>query len=311
MIKIERSIARGFGTGGLYDILKQLQNMAVPLTHGNVYYVSKTGNSVDGLSWETAFSTIAAAITASNATVTWSGNLENNYIFIAPGLYAENLTSLPYYTHLIGLGVPGTTTPVIVYLTGGCAVAATTVLGTHIANMRFEADGAVDIVDLTTCNDSIFEDCTFCANDGSVVNGLSIESSTHLIVRNCKFFADTAGVGMSYGMYFGGGTALTYGDIVGNIITGCDPTGTGIYVHGNTISDDTTIRNNIIKLAGAGVGISIGQTGSGYKQAMVIDNRIMTLAGNGILAEEDRCLYNIWNNGTTCVTYPLLKVKTT
>jgi len=305
MIEIDKSIEQGFSgkPNGLYDVLVQLQNLSL-MTEGQIYYVCKKGNSTTGKSWANAFTTIAAAITASNATVSWAGNREDNYILIAPGTYAENLTSLPYYTTIIGLGVPGTATPVIVYLTGGSAVAATTVLGTRIYNVRFEADGAVNIFQATTMNDCEIVECTFCANDGDVVDGLEISSSTNLTVKNCKFIADTEGTGMTNGMYFGSGTNFVFADIIGNIIAGCDGAGTGIYVNGNTVSSETVIRNNIIKLGGAGVGISVGQTGSAYKQAMVIGNYIFTQAGTCIACDTDFAINNWHNNGTTVTNEP-------
>ena len=53
-MEIKKSIAQGVGKGELYDVLVQLQNMAL-LTAGKVYYVWKGGNSTTGLSWENAF----------------------------------------------------------------------------------------------------------------------------------------------------------------------------------------------------------------------------------------------------------------
>ena len=80
MVEINKSIEVGQPLG-LYNILMSLKHASLP-TEGNVYYVAKKGNNTDGSSWENAFITIAAAIAASNATVSWSGNLENNYILV-------------------------------------------------------------------------------------------------------------------------------------------------------------------------------------------------------------------------------------
>ena len=98
MIDIKKHIGTGFGKGELYDILVQLQNMAL-LTPTEVYFVSKGGNNTTGKSWKTAFTTLTAAITAQRAMRADKPSAEQSvasYILMAPGDYDENITTFPF-----------------------------------------------------------------------------------------------------------------------------------------------------------------------------------------------------------------------
>lgn len=278
MLKISKHIGAGFAKGELYDVLVQLQNMAL-LTAGNIYYVSKAGNSTDGKSWETAFSTIAAAITASNATIDWSGNEEDNYILIAPGTYAETLTTIPFYCHMIGLGV-GTLAnsgmSVRIEPASGVAMSGTA-LGLHLYNIAFVASGAVDILDFGICNDVLIERCMFAPGDGDVVNGISTENSDGLNIRDCKFKSGLGGgAGMTKAMSFAGGADkyLHNALIENNIISGLDATGTGIYVASDCTGTESIIRKNTVYLSGAGTGID-----DNSDDVLIIDNTVFHVGG--------------------------------
>jgi len=302
-MKIERHIAQGFGKGELYDVLVQLQNMAL-LTAGNIYYVSKAGNSTTGKSWETAFSTIAAAITASNATIDWAGNEEDNYIIIAPGTYAESLTTIPSYCHMIGLGV-GTLAnsgmSVRVDPASGVAMSGTA-LGLHLYNIAFTAKGAVDILDFGICNDVLIERCMFAPSDGSTVNGISTTNSDGLNIRNCKFKSGLGGgAGMTCGMYFGGGSEkyLHNALIENNIIMGLDATGTGIYIQDTCTGTESVIKDNIIYLSGAGIGID-----DDSDDVIVKGNTVFHVSGDAYDINAKLASQNIDNNNGTVVDEP-------
>jgi hypothetical protein len=63
--------------------------------------------SGDGLSWNTAFATIAEAITASNTSIGLTANrwwARRNRIFVCGDGIAESLTVLPEKTDIIGVG---------------------------------------------------------------------------------------------------------------------------------------------------------------------------------------------------------------
>lgn len=243
----------------LLNITGQVQNLNL-ITQGTIFYVSKSGNNSDGLSWTNAFTTIAAAITAANTLIDWEGNEEDTYIIIAPGTYAESLTTIPYYCHIIGLGVPSLASSgmsVKIQPASGVAMSGTA-LGLHLYNLAILAQGAVDILDFDTCNDVVIERCMISPADNSVVNGISTENSDGLNIINCKFKSGLAAyAGMTKAMSFAGGSNkyLHNAVIEGNIIGGIDPTGTGIYVASNCTGTESIIKDNIVMLHGAGVGI--------------------------------------------------------
>ena len=306
MIKIEKSIEQGWGAGGLYDILRQLQNLAVPITQTKVYYVCKGGNNVDGLSWETAFTTIEAAITAHTAYAATLPSAErniNSYIIIAPGIYDENITSLPFSCTMIGLGIRGTDKATEWNTTTGACIAGT-VSGMRLINIRFEAGGAFDLLDFNIANNVEILNCDFQCKDNLNKAAISTENSGNLTIRNCRI--GTNGITtFEYGIYATGGANKYFQNAVieNNVIEGLDAAGTGIFIHGDAVNDGTIIRNNVIKLTGAGTGISIGAGGSGYKTAMVIDNYIFTQAGTWADVNDDLAANNVHNNGNgTAVT---------
>ena len=304
MLEIKRSIGRGFaGTpGGLYDVLVQLQNMAL-LTQGNVYYVSKSGNSTTGKSWKTAFTTIAAAITASNATIDWAGNEEDNVILIAPGTYAETLTTIPYYCHMIGLGV-GTLAnsgmSVRIEPASGVCMSGTA-LGLHLYNLAFQAVGAVDLLDFGICNDVLIERCMFGPGDNSAVNAISTENSDGLNIRNCKFKSGLGTGGFTRCMYFGGGADkyLHNALIENNILQGMDATGTGIFIQSTCTATQTIIKGNIIHLSGAGIGID-----DNSDDAMVVENYVFHVGGTPFDYNAALAAQNIANDNGTVTDQP-------
>lgn len=301
-MEIPRHIGTGFAKGELYDVLVQLQNMVL-LTRGNVYYVAKSGNSTTGKSWKTAFSTIAAAITASNATIDWSGNEEDNIILIAPGTYAETLTTIPYYCHMIGLGV-GTLAnsgmSVRIEPASGVCMSGTA-LGLHLYNVAFQAVGAVDLLDFGICNDVLIERCMFGPGDNSTVNAISTENSDGLNIRNCKFKSGLGTGGFTRCMLFQGGADkyLHNALIENNILQGMDATGTGIKIESTCTATQTIIRENIIQLSGAGIGID-----DNSDDAMIVGNKIFTSAGTWADCNTALAIDNLHNNGTTVTAEP-------
>lgn len=301
MIEIKRSIATGWGTGGLYDILKQLQNMAVPMTQTQVYYVSKGGNNVDGLSWETAFTTIEAAITAQRAMRADKPSAEqsvNTYIIIAPGTYDENITTFAFSTTFIGLGVPGTDKACEWHTTTGACMAGT-VSGMRLVNIRFEAGGANDLLDFNICNNVEILNCDFQANQNNV-SAISTENSGYLTVKNCRF-----GTGLTYNfdyaIYAAGGADkyLHQAVIENNWINGLEATGTGIYIASNCTASGTLIKDNIIHLSGAGKGID-----DDSDQAICIGNYVFHNGGDAYDFNANLAADNWDNNAGTLVDEP-------
>jgi len=193
MIDIKRSIARGWGSGGLYDILVQLQNLSqvIPVS-GRTYYVSTTGNNTTGLTWKDAFTTLTAAFTASNAYIADSGKERfRNRIYVdgmsdAWNGYAEDITTLPAQTDVIGCGNGYSG---LISIRGTHSIATAT-KNTRIFNFNFLANTAstpcFKVCD--DCHGIEFHNCIF---DGSIVAtptyGLQLGSISGFKVVGCRF----------------------------------------------------------------------------------------------------------------------------
>lgn len=302
MLEIKRSIAQGFGTGGLYDILKQLQNAAF-LTPTKVYFVSKGGNNTTGESWETAFTTLAAAITAQRAMRADKPSAEQSvdtYIIMAPGLYEENITTLCFSTTIIGLGVLGTDKSTEIHPAVGSCIAGT-VSGLRLYNISFQGGtGTADTLDFNICNNVHIVGCEFypgATDSNAAIStqncGMSVFKDNHILTQSAFNY--------TYGMYFGGGADkyLSVCRIEGNLIQGLDPTGTGIFIQNTCTAGGTLIKDNIIRLSGAGTGID-----DDSDQVMCIGNIVFHASGtaydyNSALAANNRA-----NTGGTFTDEP-------
>lgn len=132
---------------------------------GLVYYVDAShpdaSDDNDGTDPNEPKATIQDAIDDSNATIDWAVTppyVGQNWIVIAPGVYAENLTP-PFYCKMIGLGqATGGDVCVHVVPAAGSAMAGTG-LGLHLYNIRFDALTAVPVLDFGVFNSCIIENC--------------------------------------------------------------------------------------------------------------------------------------------------------
>ncbi len=170
-----------------------------------VYFVDGDNGADTNLgdSWEQAYETIDKAREVNNATIDWSATPKRyNVIFIAPGVYPEEL-SFPYYCHVIGTGIRGTDTATEIHpVTGSCF--AGTMLGTHLLNLRLEVNDAVPCLDVGICNNSKIEHCTFTNGAAVAATAIDTENCSHLTVCHCSVESGM-GTGMGYGFYFRGG----------------------------------------------------------------------------------------------------------
>lgn len=223
------------------DMLYQLGGVPVgggiPIFPGAKYYFVDVLNGSAGATGEDpdhALSTIAAAVTKVNARINWSNSpwATHDVIIIAPGTYAENLTSLPYGATLYGLGLdlrdaengvkikPATGAPVDV---GAC-------INTAFYNINFETaetDAGDPCFDADIANNNQFINCRFsgpaetatavgfvtkdavgnkwldcefdCLDKGLDVNYADANDSfSHNLLRDCRFTQiDTAGIEIS------------------------------------------------------------------------------------------------------------------
>ncbi len=230
----------------------------------------------DGKSWDKAFATIQKAITTSNALADWTWK-KLNTIWVMPGDYPENLDGDILMTHIIGLGIRGTDTMVKIHPATGSvlakvAAASCNLVGAHLANLRFEVDEVVPILDIEVANSSLIEHCQFYTIEAVAPTGIDTENSNHLEIRHCDFGIG-GGPGLAYGMYFRGGANkfLHNARIHDNKIFA----DVGIWIEGTCTASEAVIQHN--KIVAGTIGVDDNSGGS-----YVIDNFISSLPGDAI-----------------------------
>jgi len=197
---------------------------------GLVYYVDgshpNATDSNDGTDPNEPFATIQAAITKNNATIDWAAvppYTGVNWIIIAPGEYAENLTP-PYYCKVIGLGLAtGGDVCVHVHPAAGSAVAGTG-LACYWYNIRFTTDTAAPILDFGVCNSCVFDSLLISdGNPGLATVGLDMTDAGGTKILDCQF------IGNSNPLTIG---IRSTGDFYGCVIKGCqiEAVTTGIHL---------------------------------------------------------------------------------
>ena len=273
MIDIKPSIARGWGKGELYDILVQLNQGMLPIS-GQTYYVSKYGSNQDGLTWKRAFTTIAAAIAASNTYIAITKHqYARNRIYIdGGGLWSETLAIFPNQCDVVGVGARTGWKPTIY----GRTNLTTACLGTHVYNIMFyNPTTNVPVVTVLAGSHGIeFHKCNFTNGDGNDSSiGLKLGAINDFVVDNCVFNGNPPSV---IGINLDGTTAIN-SRITNNFISA---TTTGIAIANGTTSDyGLIIQGNVIFRAdpnsdsGMAVGIDFRDT-QGRTHACVINNRI-------------------------------------
>jgi len=259
--------------------------------YGKIYSVDSVSglDTNSGLSWDEAVKTIGKAIEKSNLTRTLTAD---NWIIIAPGTYAEPLTVLPYACHMIGLGFPGTDKAVEIHPAAGSCLKGT-VSGLHIYNIRFEATGAVPIIDFGICNNVIFENCQFSPAGAGVTCYIETDNCSYLQIINCQFFSGLGTPVITNGLHFKGGSDkfLHAAQIKGNIISGIKSGGTGINIAVNCTDSETVIQDNIIIVPGAGKGID-----DNNGKSHCIGNRIFVGASGDCIEHAGGNAYLIGNS---------------
>lgn len=245
---------------GAPDLLDP-EYMGWPIADNKYYVDSNVTNTGDGASWETAFLTVQEAITASNATIDWSATpMLYNAIYVAPGVYAENLTPA-YYCYIIGTGIRGTDTSAEIHPTTGSCLTGT-LLGSILYNLRFEVDEAVDCLNIGICNNSEVFSCVFTNGAAVAATALSTDNCTHLHFHH-NYVESGQLTGMKHGLYFQGGADKYAHNIHvhdNSIVT----TDTGVYIAaGCTASEARIGPNNMIRCSGgASKGVDDNQGGS-------------------------------------------------
>lgn len=204
----------------------------------NLFVDGRNGSSSNsGISFEEPFDTIAAAITKANAAISWSVWGPRINIYIAPDLYAENLTALPYGCNMIGLGdaydVNGER-GVTIKPASGSPVDCTSIINTRIENICFQSPDTSVVFQADNFNRNVIKDCMFLGLPGASPTTTkafeTIVDCTGNRITNCVFMQCRNGI------YFTVDNTQSK-QIVGTIIEDCYIGGadqTGIYVYENS-----------------------------------------------------------------------------
>ncbi len=220
---------------------------------GKTYFVDGLNGSDNnpGEKWTEPKATIASAVTAMNARISWSQTpwAESDVLVIAPGVYAENLTVFPYGCTVIGLGDAfdlNGQRGVTIKPSSGSPFDATSVINTRIENICFESPDTSVVFQADNFNRNVVVNCLFSGLAGAsptTTRGLEIvKDMTGNWIRNCVFQV------VRNGIYINTDNANSK-QASGNIIDycyvrGCDQT--GIYFDANTVPSYTQINHCVI-----------------------------------------------------------------
>lgn len=303
MLELKKHIGQGFGKGELFDVLTELQNNVGTLpTAGRTYYVSKQGNNTDGSSWANAYTTLAAAISASNTYVATYVNVMNR-IYVDGGNYTESLVAFPNHCEMIGVGT----------MSDGPRVNASTLIANapsicHIFHMQFRTSTAAPILDLGDTAQGVWlVDCLFnCVSGIQATIGIDVgDAGYYNKIINCRFIGNPS---VTKGIVFSG-AANAFCDIIGNeisaVTSGIEFTGNSAGVYSDYqiyIKDNVICRTDPNSAAQLVTGISLLDTQSRSK-IMIVHNWIAAatpLSGHSTLHTIDNHV-NIAGNGAVLV----------
>jgi hypothetical protein len=260
---------------GVYETVNQEIEDAkfVNASGAQDYFVDGNVSSYgDGLSWDTAFQTLAEAITASNVSIAAAANrwwARRNRIFVCGDQEIdEDLTVLPEKCDIIGVGTDLLPFPRII---GNHTIAAATV-GVRFINCGFIAEGTGDLfVFPASCHGLQFLGCWFQPASTST-KALEITSCAHVRIEGCTF---TVGVGDMAKIFAAAisleGLVLHDIQITDNYITAT----AGInVVEANAVAMGGLIARNIIRAVALGID-------DNSDDFAVVDNRWMTDINTG------------------------------
>lgn len=222
--------------------------LGTPLPYrSKIYYVdglngSDTANS--GTSPDAAFATIEQAITTVNARIDWSASpwAKFDYIYIAPGTYAENITALPHGVTMVGMGhdVRDAQAGVKIKPASGIPVTASACVNSAFYNIGFESPDTNEAFYCGILNNCYFQDCFFSGTAEAVTTteAFYTNDSVKTTFRRCWFA--NAGYGMRF-EYADGGDSISYVLIDECYVTGCGTA--GIYTSTNLVGPHSMIKN--------------------------------------------------------------------
>ena len=267
---------------------------------GRVYYCNNVTGSTgaSGLSWDDAFSTLDAAITASEAyrlALTPATNVYfRNTIYVqATATDYTAITAYPNYTDIIGVGAdPRGNGGGIAVITGGASTDAAGGLaqrGNNWSNLQFEviADGYW-CFDGTQILRTTFTNCMFGASLATMTSGGGVRmtgDSGGVTFRHCHFGANGASC-LVYGIY---ASAVTFNNCLiedctinaktcGIYLAGCTESNTAIkrnYIWSGTSVELTTGISTSVNSFIAGNYIRAATAITGHTASNSIDNQVV------------------------------------
>lgn len=190
---------------------------------GQDYYVDgNISTSGDGLSWSTAFSTLAAAIAASDISIALTANrwwARRNRIFVVGDTLTETLVKFPTKCDVIGVGaydtnpMPGIT---------GNHVPIGESYSTRFINICFNgAAAAAPIITLaSTSGGTEFHGCILDATAAGITSGILATASMGLKVKDCDFRGTFATSYISFGAGDAGRCGILYNRMIGTAAAG-------------------------------------------------------------------------------------------
>jgi len=234
---------------------------------GTVYWVDGNRSTAgNGLTFDTAFNTLSAAMAASHANIAVTSRRKwasRNTIFVIADEIEEDLTTMAQKTDIIGLG-SNDGYPGYAEIRGTWIVPSTVSYpGCRFYNMMFVDAGATPIWDVDGQYGLEFHNCIFNASAAST-GGILASECSYMKVDNCRFEAVSSSVEFdTYGIKIENDTNAIYGVRILNsfiqtagigidwdetesyncIIDGCTIRSTGLWV--DEEGDGVIVQNNI------------------------------------------------------------------
>lgn len=246
---------------------------------GTNYFVDGNAgvDTNDGLSWETAYKTLAVALAASHAKIAAdsTGWANRNRIFIKGDSFEENLTKLAQKTDIIGVGSCDHHHQARII--GNHVIDTTSYMGCRFFNVNFKAGAAGGVImTLPTQQSGIsFVECLFDGRSAVAATKAILATAVEMLtVEKCRFIGKYSTTTIDIGT--GESRALFIKD---NVI---ESGAIGVTIHsGMTCSDsDAMILNNIFDVVTLTIddnsdkciiGNNSGKTAANGKLATVID----------------------------------------
>lgn len=230
--------------------------------NANYYFVDGANGQTgtDGLTRATALTTIEAAVTLMNARIDWAVSpwARRDVLVIAPGTYAENLTSLPYGCTVFGLGhdLRDAQNGVKIKPATGAAVDVDSIINTAFYNIHFETaetDASDRVLDSTIINNSLFHNCRFSGPaETATAVGVYTSDVTATDWMFCEF--DSCDIGMD-AVYVDADDKFAHNWLYQCRFTQCDSV--GLRISTNLVGPSSIVERCSFLGAGQTMGIGI------------------------------------------------------